>query len=366
MNDAVAEPAAPGSRSRGSRLARSCRSSLLAGAVAWLVVADPLRGFDNGAPPVENLTFERTILDDDGIHLLVRAGGSEPMTIAQVQVDDAYWHVHAGSAGRDRARRARRGSTCRIPGCSARRISIKVVTNTGATFEHEIAVAVPTPDARRSASFGRRRCVGIFVGIVPVAIGLMFYPGAARRRAARPEFPAGADRRPARLPARRHDRRGAGARRRGGAALPGAGDGRAGRGARASCCSWRSGAGAGAPSGLALAIYIALGIGLHNLGEGLAIGAAFAAGAAGLGTFLVLGFTLHNVTEGIGIAAPMLRLRPRLHVFAGLALLAGGPAVIGMWLGQPRHRAAMGGAGARRRRGRDPAGHRRDRRPSAA
>jgi zinc transporter ZupT len=89
----------------------------------------------------------------------------------------------------------------------------------------------------------------------------------------------------------------------------------------------------GRPEGIALAFYIALGIGLHNLGEGLAIGAAFAAGAAGLGTFLVLGFTLHNITEGIGIAAPMLRLRPRLHVFAGLVLLAGGPAVVGMWLG---------------------------------
>ena len=60
----------------------------------------------------------------------------------------------------------------------------------------------------------------------------------------------------------------------------------------------------GQPTGLALATYIAIGIGLHNLGEGLAIGAAFAAGSAGLGTFLVMGFTLHNVTEGIGIAAP--------------------------------------------------------------
>ena len=64
--------------------------------------------------------------------------------------------------------------------------------------------------------------------------------------------------------------------------------------------------------------FIALGIGLHNLGEGLAIGAAFASGAAGLGTFLVLGFTLHNVTEGIGIAAPVLRQRPPLKAFAGL------------------------------------------------
>ena len=62
----------------------------LALAIWWLFAADPLKGFSNGAPPVENLTFERTVLDGDGIAVLVRAGGSEPMTIAQVQVDDAY------------------------------------------------------------------------------------------------------------------------------------------------------------------------------------------------------------------------------------------------------------------------------------
>jgi zinc transporter ZupT len=90
---------------------------------------------------------------------------------------------------------------------------------------------------------------------------------------------------------------------------------------------------AGTPTGLALATYIALGIGLHNFGEGLAIGAAFATGAAGLGAFLVLGFTLHNITEGIGIAAPLLRARPPLMSFVGLALLAGTPAIVGMWLG---------------------------------
>jgi zinc transporter ZupT len=89
----------------------------------------------------------------------------------------------------------------------------------------------------------------------------------------------------------------------------------------------------GTPTGLALAGYIALGIGLHNLGEGLAIGAAFAAGIAGLGTFLVLGFTLHNVTEGIGIVAPLVDKRPSLPAFAGLALLAGAPAIVGIWIG---------------------------------
>ena len=76
---------------------------------------------------------------------------------------------------------------------------------------------------------------------------------------------------------------------------------------------WVIGRRRGAPTGLALATYIALGIGLHNLGEGLAIGAAFAAGALGLGTFLVLGFTLHNITEGIGIAAPLVKDSPALR-----------------------------------------------------
>jgi len=89
----------------------------------------------------------------------------------------------------------------------------------------------------------------------------------------------------------------------------------------------------GAPAGLALSFYIALGIGLHNSGEGLAIGAAFAAGSAGFGTFLVLGFAMHNLTEGIGIAAPILKARPPLWSFAALTLLAGGPAVVGLWIG---------------------------------
>ncbi|MCK9912008.1 ZIP family metal transporter, partial [Microbacteriaceae bacterium K1510] len=55
-------------------------------------------------------------------------------------------------------------------------------------------------------------------------------------------------------------------------------------------------------SGLRTSYLLASGIGLHNLGEGLAIGSAFALGEGALGTFLVVGFTLHNITEGVGIA----------------------------------------------------------------
>jgi ZIP family zinc transporter len=91
---------------------------------------------------------------------------------------------------------------------------------------------------------------------------------------------------------------------------------------------------------------------VHNLGEGLAVGSAFATGAAALGGFLLLGFTLHNVTEGVGIIAPLLERRPQLSILAGLACLAGLPAVLGLWLGAfayTNHWAALAlalGAGA--------------------
>ena len=78
---------------------------------------------------------------------------------------------------------------------------------------------------------------------------------------------------------------------------------------------------------------ISLGIGLHNLGEGLAIGAAFSIGAAALGTFLVIGFILQNITEGLGIIAPIVREKPSLARLAALGLLGGAPAIAGTWVG---------------------------------
>jgi zinc transporter ZupT len=87
-------------------------------------------------------------------------------------------------------------------------------------------------------------------------------------------------------------------------------------------------------SGVALATLVAIGIGLHNLGEGLAIGSSFALGELALGTFLVVGFMIHNVTEGLGIAAPMAEgARPGLRRLAALALIAGAPAIAGAWIG---------------------------------
>ena len=85
---------------------------------------------------------------------------------------------------------------------------------------------------------------------------------------------------------------------------------------------------------------VAIGIGLHNLGEGLAIGSAYAIGALALGAFLVVGFAIHNTTEGLAIVAPLrggdsagVSARPRLAQLVGLGLLAGAPAVLGAWIG---------------------------------
>jgi zinc transporter ZupT len=89
----------------------------------------------------------------------------------------------------------------------------------------------------------------------------------------------------------------------------------------------------GAPARRAVAWLIALGIGLHNLGEGLAIGAAYSLGEASLGAFLVIGFMLHNSTEGLGIVAPIAQDRPSVKTLAALGLLAGGPTILGAWIG---------------------------------
>jgi ZIP family zinc transporter len=299
-------------------------------AIVWLFEADPLQSFRNGAPPVEKLTFERVVLDSQGLHATVRGGGSEPMRIAQVQVDDAYWsfvQVPPGPLGR--------GSIARLdipyPWVLGEAHTINVVTNLGTTFSHTVPVAVTTPGIGGQELIAQA-VLGIFVGILPVAVGLMLFP------LLRDIGPTGmrfllaltigllaflfVDSTDEALELASQ------------AAPLYQGATMVVVSAIAAFLllmgvSRRS----GTESGMALAWSIALGIGLHNLGEGLAIGGSFAAGAAGLGTFLVLGFALHNVTEGIGIAAPMLRSKPTLASFVGLALLAGGPAVVGIWFG---------------------------------
>ncbi len=85
-----------------------------------------------------------------------------------------------------------------------------------------------------------------------------------------------------------------------------------------------------------LALFIALGIGLHNLSEGLAIGQSAAKGEIGLAVLLIIGFGLHNATEGFGIVAPLAaeQERPSWAFLGVMGLIGGGPTFVGTLIGQ--------------------------------
>jgi ZIP family zinc transporter len=84
---------------------------------------------------------------------------------------------------------------------------------------------------------------------------------------------------------------------------------------------------------VAIGLMIAIGIGLHNFGEGLAIGAAVGLGSIAFSTFLIVGFALHNTTEGLAIAAPMSRGKLMIDKLIILGIIAGSPAIFGAWIG---------------------------------
>ncbi|HXG99698.1 MAG TPA: ZIP family metal transporter [Sphingomicrobium sp.] len=324
---------------------------LLIVAVATAFVAsDPLGPFRGSAPPVEELTVERTVLDEHGIGVRLRAGGSEAMKIVQVQVDGAYWMFSQDpSVGIERMSTA----WLQIPyhWVAGEAHHLAFITNTGALFEHTIDVAVATPTVT-SDRLTFYALIGLFVGVVPIALGMMFYP--ALRAGGPSVFEFALALTIGLLAFLLVDTLSEGLEFAGEAAAQFHGPALVWLPAALTFAVLMAiGRRKGEPlSGVALATSIALGIGLHNLGEGLAIGAAFATGAAALGSFLVIGFTLHNVTEGIGIAAPMLAEKPRFKTFVALVALAGLPAVLGIWIGSfafSAHWAALAlgiGAGA--------------------
>ena len=84
---------------------------------------------------------------------------------------------------------------------------------------------------------------------------------------------------------------------------------------------------------MTISLMIAIGIGFHNFGEGLAVGAAIGLGQVALGTFLIVGFALHNTTEGLAIAAPLSRKKVTISKLIMFGLIAGSPAIFGTWIG---------------------------------
>jgi zinc transporter, ZIP family len=287
------------------------------------------------APPVEDLSVQRVALPTESEFVLtVRNGGTQPVKLSQVVVNDAIWDFEAEP---DRTIPRLGSATVTIPysWVEGEAYEIVLITSTGTTFDAEVPVAVLTPQFS-GETFWSYALIGTYVGVIPVALGLLWYPFLRRLGSAGMNFVLAMtigllaflviDTLEEALEVA--------------AELPGVFSGvplvvlltlltllglvgmerllRRGR---------------EEASRLGTSYRIALGIGLHNLGEGLAIGAAFALGEAALGAFLVVGFTLHNITEGVGIAAPILKERPRLAHFLWLALLGGGPAIVGTWIG---------------------------------
>ena len=325
--------------------ARSSRFPTWAGAVAPIVLIaafivvfialDPI-GQLRSVPPVEALSFERTTLDPNNIEMQIRNDGPDEVTIAQVIVNDSYWQFEIGDDSLARLE----STTIDVPYPweEGLPLTIAVVTSTGLTIEHEIEAAAETPgfDGGTLLIYA---LLGLYIGVIPVAIGLLWFP--ALRKASKAllgfflAFTLGL------LAFLLIDTlvEGLELASETGAALDGVGLFAIGAlvaslglvGLGRSITARRG----SASSGLVLAYLVAIGIGLHNLGEGLAVGAALAVGEIALGTGLIVGFALHNTTEGLAIVAPLgsEKERPPLKHFVGLGIVAGAPTILGAWLG---------------------------------
>ena len=342
MRPNVAEGVAADRRTFGARWLVALLPLALLGALLGLIVwsgpADAIRG--DGFPPVEQITFQRVELGPDGIVVTVLNDGPDPVTIAQVQVDEAYWSFTSDS-GRVLSHLGRATLAIPYPWVHGDAHVVRIVTSTGVTFDHEVAVSVETPrlNARFFLAF---TLIGVYVGVIPVAIGLLWFPTVSRLGRTGLDFLLAltiglllfllADAGHEGLQAA--------------AVLPESFQGVAlfvfgALGAflaLETLGGWlrskrRAASGTGHGPGWILALLIATGIGLHNFGEGLAIGAAFALGEAALGSLLIIGFTLHNTTEGVAIVAPLARERVRIADFIRLGLIGGVPTIVGAWLG---------------------------------
>lgn len=311
--------------------------ALLLGLIWLFLNTNPIRVATGELPPIEKLDVQKVLLPELGlIELEVINAGPDDVTISQVLVDDAYWQFSIDS-GNPLGSLESAVISIPYPWVHTEAHEIVLITSTGVTFDTAIELAVETP-APGTSQVLAYALVGVYVGIIPVGLGLLWYP--AMRRFSRKvmgfvlsltvglllfllvdtflemvEVSAN---------------------------IPGVFQGLP-LGLFAAVLTWFAIMAVGnrgqyvdrdSPQGRAfVAFLIALGIGFHNLGEGLVVGAAFAIGEAALGSFLVVGFILHNLTEGIGIAAPVTKDKPGFGWFVGMLLVAGSPAIAGTLIG---------------------------------
>ena len=314
---------------------------LIVAAIGVFAVLDGPGLGERRGPPAEELAVEKTVLEPGAIEMTVRNDGPDAVSIAQAQVNDAFVQF----TGADEPIGRLETATVRLsqPWVEGEAYEVALLTSSGGTIAHEIPVAVETPEADLSF-FGLMALLGIYVGVIPIALGMLWLPWIRR-------IPPGWLRAVMALTIgllaflaidatlEGFELAGQGSQAFGGAALVLLGAAVAFL-SLTGVSEWLSQRRAGA-SGGQLALLVAAGIGLHNLGEGVAIGASYSAGALALGAFLVVGFALHNTTEGLAIVAPIAHLRTSLRRLALLGVLAGAPAVLGAWIGAAAFNASL-------------------------
>ena len=267
----------------------------LAALVAVLLLGDLVRTVSGGVP-VESVVVEDVRLTPGQLSLTVRNDSQTPVTIGQVMVDDAFRPFTTSESTVDRL-----GATVvdvPYPWEPAVPVNVALLTSTGTVISYEIASPALTP-APGPATFGTLALIGLAMAAIPVALGLLWLP-ALRRASTRVvgavmAFTLGL------LVFLLVDSTAEGLEL---AATLGSlnGVGVFALGALGAMAVFAAVESLGRHN---LPWLVAIGIGLHNLGEGLAVGTAMRIGEVALGTALVIGFAIHNLTEGVAIAAPL-------------------------------------------------------------
>lgn len=322
-------------------------AKMIASAVVPLIVLGAMVAFLlwpgnsllNIGVPLPDVTIERIEFLDGVVVAYVRNTGPQPIEVAQADINDRILPA-AIEPSKNLGRFEEARIVIPFRWIEGQPYEIGVTTSDGTRFAKAVAAAAPTPqpDVDRISLFA---LLGTYVGVIPVIIGLLWYPFIKKLSQAKYNFflsltagllvflgidalvesneiavenVAGALRGQLLIATTAivsflalmyvSDR-----------LVDTVKDQRMLRGS------------------FAIALMVAIGIGLHNLGEGLAIGGAMVLGEVALSTFLIVGFTLHNTTEGVAIVAPMAKERPRIAYLVALGIIAGAPAIFGTWIG---------------------------------
>jgi zinc transporter ZupT len=288
------------------------------------------------AAPVEDLTIERYTLSPSNIEISVRNSGPQPLTISTLIINDAVWPFSV-TPDYIIPRLGKGTIHLEYPWVYGEAYGIRIFTANAIAFDLEILVAFTTPQPS-SSTFWSFALIGLYVGVIPVFLGIFWFPALRQLNRRWMVFlmalTAGL------LVFLGVDTLVEAVKNAAKAPSPFQGIGLISIGAvttfllldaishrqtttRRNETSQR----------ISLAYMIAIGIGIHNLGEGLAIGASYNIGEIALGTFLVVGFIIQNITEGLGIISPVLHDKPGVRPLVLMGLIAGVPAIFGAWIG---------------------------------